>query len=80
MKRFAFICVYSRLLLAADDPAVQMERELKKLVGVYAAVERESADPVPAVTAIYQGAIPGMLRRPSTAPSTVTAGVSTASP
>jgi len=62
MKRFAFICVYSRLLLAADDPAVQMERELKKLVGVYAAVESESADPVPAVTAIYQGAIPGMLR------------------
>ena len=48
MKRFAFICVYSRLLLAADDPAVQMERELKKLVGVYAAVESESADPVPA--------------------------------
>ena len=39
-----------------------MERELKKLVGVYAAVESESADPVPAAIAIYQGAIPGMLR------------------
>jgi carboxyl-terminal processing protease len=61
MKRFAFICVCSRLLLAADDVS-QMERELKKLVGVYAAVERESADPVPVEAAIYQGAIPGMLR------------------
>ncbi|HSP68304.1 MAG TPA: hypothetical protein VLN48_11290 [Bryobacteraceae bacterium] len=61
MKRFASICVCSRLLLAADDVS-QMERELKKLVGVYAAVESESADPVPAATAFYQGAIPGMLR------------------
>ena len=61
MKRFAFICVYSRLLLAADDVS-QMERELKKMVAVYATVESESADPVPAATAIYQGAIPGMLR------------------
>src|SRR6478735_10253980 len=62
MKRFAFICVYSRLLLAADDSAAQMERELKKIAGIYAAVEREGADPVPAGIAIYQGAIPGMLR------------------
>jgi carboxyl-terminal processing protease len=62
MKRFAVICVCSRLLIAADDPAAQMESELKKLVGVFAAVESESADPVPAAIAIYQGAIPGMLR------------------
>jgi carboxyl-terminal processing protease len=60
--RFAFICVYLRPLLAADDPAAQIEQELKKLAGVYATVESESADPVPAATAIYQGAIPGMLR------------------
>ncbi len=58
---FAFICVYSRPLLAADDPAA-IERELQKIAGVYATVESESADPIPAETAIYQGAIPGMLR------------------
>ncbi len=58
---FAFICVYLRPLLAADDPA-QIERELKKIASVYASVESEAADPVPAEAAIYQGAIPGMLR------------------
>jgi len=58
---FAFICVYSRPLWAADDPAA-IERELQKIAGVYATVESESADPIPAETAIYQGAIPGMLR------------------
>src|SRR5579864_1035506 len=62
LRRFAFICVYLRPLLAADDSAAQIEQQLKKIAGVYAAVESESADPVPADTAIYQGAIPGMLR------------------
>src|SRR5512135_2539709 len=61
LLRFAFICVCLRPLLAADDPA-QIEQELKKIAGVYAAVESESADPISAETAIYQGAIPGMLR------------------
>src|SRR5690348_13248550 len=58
----AFLCVYSRPLPAADDPATQIEQELKKIASIYAAVESESADPIPAETAIYQGAIPGMLR------------------
>jgi carboxyl-terminal processing protease len=58
----ALLCVYSRPLPAADDPATQIEQELKKIVSIYAAVESESADPIPAETAIYQGAIPGMLR------------------
>ena len=62
MRRFTFICVFWRPLLAADDSAAQMERELKKIAGIYATVESESADPVPAGIAIYQGAIPGMLR------------------
>jgi carboxyl-terminal processing protease len=59
---FAFLCVYSRPLLAADDPVAQIEQQLKKIASIYAAVEREGADPVPADIAIYQGAIPGMLR------------------
>jgi carboxyl-terminal processing protease len=60
-RLFAFICVYLRPLLAADDPA-QVEHELKKIASVYATVESESADPIPANIAFYQGAIPGMLR------------------
>src|SRR5512143_1055949 len=62
LSLLALICVYSRPLRAADDPAMQIQQELKKIAGVYAAVESESADPIPAETAIYQGAIPGMLR------------------
>ncbi len=58
---FPFVCVFLRPLFGADDPA-QIEQQLKKIAGVYATVETESADPVPAETAIYQGAIPGMLR------------------
>jgi len=62
LRRFAFICVYLRPLLAADDPVAQVEQQLKKIASIYAAVESESADPVPAGIAFYQGAIPGMLR------------------
>src|SRR3979409_2579580 len=62
LKRLALICVGLRPLLAADDPAAQIEQELKKLAKIYATVESESADPIPAAAAIYQGAIPGMLR------------------
>jgi carboxyl-terminal processing protease len=51
-----------RPLLAADDPAAQIAQQLKKIASIYAAVESEGADPVPAGVAIYQGAIPGMLR------------------
>jgi carboxyl-terminal processing protease len=61
-RSFAFLCVYLRPLLAADDSAAEVEQELRKITGVYATVESESADPVPATAAIYQGAIPGMLR------------------
>jgi carboxyl-terminal processing protease len=65
--RFAFICVYLRPLLAADDSAqtddpIHVQQELKKIASIYATVESESADPIAAKVAIYQGAIPGMLR------------------
>jgi carboxyl-terminal processing protease len=55
-------CLCAPLSPAADDPAVEMARELKKIVEVFATVERESAEPVSAETAFFQGAIPGMLR------------------
>ena len=62
MKRLALLCVLLRPLPAADDPGDQLERELKKLAAIYSTIENQSADPVPADVAIYQGAIPGMLK------------------
>src|SRR5579863_1017189 len=50
------------LLAAAPDPA-ELETLLKKFTAVFATVQREAADPVTSDQAIYQGAIPGMLRR-----------------
>ena len=50
------------LLFAAPDPA-ELETLLKRFATVFATVEREAADPVSSSQAIYQGAIPGMLRR-----------------
>ena len=50
------------LFAQADDPADQLARELKKFVEVFVAVDQHAADPPDADTALYQGAIPGMLR------------------
>jgi carboxyl-terminal processing protease len=44
---------------ASDDVTEQM----KRFIDVYALVEREAADPIAPEKALYQGAIPGMLRR-----------------
>jgi len=46
----------------ADDPADALVQDLKKLVDVFVAVDGEAADPVTPDTALYQGAIPAMLR------------------
>jgi carboxyl-terminal processing protease len=43
---------------AADD----MEARMKTVIGAYAIVEGNAADPVSADQALYQGAIPGLLR------------------
>src|SRR5436305_672832 len=47
---------------AADDPTVDLANQLKTIISVYAATEREAADPVSAETLLFQGAIPSMLR------------------
>src|SRR5690242_19819842 len=49
-------------LAAQDDPALKIAPELKKWVEVFSTVEREAADPVNPDAAVYQGAIPGVLR------------------
>ena len=50
------------LLLLQPSPEDSIEAALRTFASVYAAVEREAADPIDAEQAIYRGAIPGMLR------------------
>jgi carboxyl-terminal processing protease len=57
MPFFVLLC-----FLAADDPADNLVKELKKLLDVFVTVDREAADPVDPDQVFYQGAMPGMLR------------------
>jgi carboxyl-terminal processing protease len=57
----AWVVISSAALCGAE--AEEWEALVKRLVDVYTTVEQEAADPVTADQAIYQGAIPGMLRR-----------------
>ncbi len=50
------------LLLIAQAPT-DTEEALRKMAAVYALVERHAASPVNAHQALFEGAIPGMLRR-----------------
>jgi len=50
-------------LLATIVPADDLDTEVKRLIGAYALIEQNAADPVSSEQAFYQGAIPGMLRR-----------------
>ena len=51
------------LLLAPPGASDEVPEQMKKFIDVYAAVEQAAADPIGAEKALYQGAIPGMLRR-----------------
>jgi carboxyl-terminal processing protease len=51
------------LLLADGQDDASIDQSLKTLVDVFTVVKQEAADPVPPNKAIYEGAIPGMLRR-----------------
>jgi len=50
------------LLKADDDAAARLAEDLKKIVDVFLVIDEQAADPVVPDQAIYQGAIPGMLR------------------
>lgn len=50
------------LLLFAEEPAAQLEKLLKQFVDVFNVVDAQAADRVDPQQALYQGAIPGMLR------------------
>jgi len=49
-------------LRADDDPVSAVADDLKKIVDVFLTLDEQAADPVSPEQAIYQGAIPGMLR------------------
>src|SRR5579871_1667657 len=51
------------LLLFAAPPASDIDDALKRFIEVFAKVESDAADPVTSDQAIYQGAIPTMLRQ-----------------
>jgi carboxyl-terminal processing protease len=52
------------LLCAAALPAAdELETSMKSLIGAYAILEGNAADPVSSEQAFYQGAIPGLLRK-----------------
>ena len=51
------------LLLFAEDSGQPIERALKSFIQVFAAVEENAADPINPARGIYEGAIPGMLRK-----------------
>lgn len=51
------------LLLFAGEGGADIERSLKSFVEVFAAVEEHAADPISPAHVIFEGAVPGMLRR-----------------
>jgi carboxyl-terminal processing protease len=51
------------LLLFAEDSGQPIERALKSFIQVFATVEENAADPINPARGIYEGAIPGMLRK-----------------
>jgi carboxyl-terminal processing protease len=50
-------------LLFAEEGGLSVEQALKSFVHVFAAVEANAADPINPGPAIFEGAVPGMLRR-----------------
>jgi carboxyl-terminal processing protease len=50
-------------LLAAGESTDELEAQMKTLLGAYAILEQNAADPVTSEQAFYQGAIPGLLRK-----------------
>jgi len=55
----AVFCAAATLLAADDD----LDSQMKSVIGAYAIVQQNAADPVTSEQAFYQGAIPGLLRR-----------------
>lgn len=59
VRLLAALLIGAAVLSAAHD----LDSEMKAILGAYAIVEQNAADPVSSEQAFYQGAIPGLLRR-----------------
>src|SRR5271168_4881387 len=64
MPFLVLLLLFASAAQAADDndPGEQLARELKKMLAVFITADQQAADPLDSATAIYQGAIPSMLR------------------
>jgi carboxyl-terminal processing protease len=51
------------LFLFAEEGGQSVEQALKRFIDVFATIEAEAADPINPASAIYEGAVPGMLKR-----------------
>lgn len=56
------LCAAAAWPATADDGA-DLEAQMKAVLGAYAILEQNAADPVTSEQAFYQGAIPGLLRK-----------------
>ena len=57
-----FVLLLPSVLRADDDAVATVADDLKKVIDVFLTLDEHAADPVSPDQAIYQGAIPGMLR------------------
>jgi carboxyl-terminal processing protease len=57
------VLTFAFLLLFAENGGESLDEALKRFIDVFAAVQENAADPVNSAQAVYEGAIPGMLRR-----------------
>jgi len=55
----AVFCAAATMAAADDD----LDSQMKSVIGAFATVQQNAADPVTSERAFYQGAIPGLLRR-----------------
>ena len=60
--RFVILLSAAALAARAQDPARDLEPYVRTLLGAYAIVEANAADPVSTDQLFYEGAIPGLLR------------------
>jgi carboxyl-terminal processing protease len=60
MLRLTAAVLCAAAILSAED---DLDSQMKSVIGAYAIVQQNAADPVTSEQAFYQGAIPGLLRR-----------------
>jgi carboxyl-terminal processing protease len=60
MRRFVVSLLFAASLLPAQD---ELPAQMKSMIQAYAILEQNAADPISSEQALFQGAIPGLLRK-----------------